>query len=306
MRLSLISLFTLVFILFSPLVIALAQDAPAVQEVYGSLAVGEIEIFVLQDLKQEQTLTAFLENTSGNLDPFLAVIPASNSLSEMLASYQKDLQDLIANSPQPLLDLPALRDEYLLAWDDDSGPGYTAALNFTIPATGDYLLLVGSSLSSAGRQTAGNYRLLVGIDAPEVLMGTAAPTGAQIAVQNQAALPSQLVQEMTGALGKDMPSISININHLNPGDILYVQLEATSGDLKPIIFLRDYGDKPIMVANLNGQASTASFQQTFPEGGTNYYLELQAAEQSGQFTSGDFRLTVGLNATVCPGRSGPA
>jgi hypothetical protein len=71
-------------------------------------------------------------------------------------------------------------------------------------------------------------------------------------------------------------------------------VKATSGDLKPILFLRDYSNKPIQVSNLNGQASAASFQQAFPEGGSNYALQIRAAEPNVQ--SGDFRLLVGVNA----------
>ena len=306
MRLSLFSLSTLIFVLLVPLGAALAQSAPAVQELQGSLAPGETDIFLLPGLKQGQTLTAFMENTSGNLDPILGVLPDSPALPEKLASYKKAVAELVATSPQPLLDLPALRDKYLLAWDDDGGPGYSAALNFAVPKAGDYILIVGSSLSAAGRQTAGNYRLLVGLDAPAVLAGTAASTGAQIALPNQTALASQLVQELSGTLGKDKPLASIKLSDLNPGDTLYVQLQATSGDLKPILGLFDYGHKPVRVANLNGQSNMASFQQAFPEGGANYSLELHAAEQAGQITSGDYRLSVGINApAVLEGGAAP-
>ena len=188
MRLSIISLFALIFVLLAPLGAAFAQSAPAVQELQGSLAPGETDIFLLPGLKQGQTLTAFMENTSGNLDPILGILPDSPALAEKLASYQKAVAELVASSSQPLLDIPALRDQYLLAWDDDGGHGYSAALNFTVPDTGDYILIASSSLSAAGRQTAGNYRLLVGLDAPAVLAGAAASTGAQIALPNQTTL----------------------------------------------------------------------------------------------------------------------
>jgi hypothetical protein len=204
--------------------------------------------------------------------------------------------ELVASSPYPLLDLPNLWDQYFLAWDDDSGPGYSAALQFKVPYAGDYFLIAASSLSAAGRSTAGNYRLLIGLNAPKVLDGTAEPTGAVIAVQNQAVLESQLVQELSGSLSQDKSALSVKLSDFNPGDTLYVYLQATSGDLKPILLLRDYGYKPIQVANLNGQASLASFQQAFPEGGANYTLDIRAAVANGQLTSGDFLLQVGINA----------
>jgi len=296
MRLSVLTLVTLVIIILSPLGGVLAQGVPPVQELHGSLAPGQIDVYRVIGLKKGQTLDALMENSSGNLDPTLVILPADQDLSTTLDNFQKAVAELIASSPQPLLDLPALRDQYTLAWDDDSGPGYSAALIFTAPYAGDYFLIAASSLSAAGRSTFGDYRLLLGLDAPKVLDGTADPTGAVIAVQNQAVLESHLVQELNGSLGVDKPAITIKLSDFNPGDTLYVNLQATSGDLKPILLLRDYGNKPIQVANLNGQASLATFQQAFPEGGANYTLDVRPAASNGQPTSGDFTLQVGINA----------
>ena len=290
------TLFILIVILLSPLSGVLAQEVPPVQELNGSLASGQIDVFLIEGLKKGQTLDAFIENRSGNLDPVLGIIPYDQNLSATLESYKKVVAELVASSTTPLIDLPALRDQYFLAWDDDSGPGYSAALQFKTPDVGDYYLIVSSSLSAAGRSTAGDYRLLLGLDNPDVLDGTAEPTGEVIAVQNQAVLESELVQELDGNLNQNKPAISVKLSALNPGDTLYVNLQATSGDLKPILVLRDYGNKPVQVGNLNGQASTVSFQQAFPEGGANYTLEIIAATSNGQPTSGDFKLQVGINA----------
>jgi hypothetical protein len=296
MRLSRLPLLTLLFILLAPLGNVQAQDIPPVQEIYGSLAPGQTDVFLIRDLKKGQILNLFLENTSGNLDPILSMISGKQDLSATLDGFQEAVADLVANSSQPLLDLPALRDQYALAWDDDGGPGYSASLKFIVPEDGDYYLLVGSSLSAAGRSTSGDYRLLLGLDAPQVLDGTAESTGAVIAVQDQAALGAHLVQQFSGSLTADKPVITIKLSDLEPGDTLYVDLSATGGDLKPILFLRDYGQKPVRVANLNGQAGTASFQQAFPEGGKNYSLEIVAASPGGELTTGDFNLQVGVNA----------
>ena len=234
MRRSILILSIMFVSLLAPLDVW-AQGAPAVQVVRGSLAPSQVDVFRLAGMKQGQSLSAFMENTSGNLDPLLFILPGDQDVSTTLDSYSQAVAKLIASSATPLLDLPALRDKYTLAWDDDSGPGYSAALNFTVPADGDYFLIAASSLSAAGRQTSGSYRLLVGLDAPGVIAGTAAPTGAVIAVQNQTVLESQLVQEFNGSLNQNKPSISIKLSDLNPGDTLYVNLQATSGDLKPIL-----------------------------------------------------------------------
>jgi len=297
MRLSIFLLFSITFALLAPVTVqnVLAQESPQVQEIAGSLAPGQNDVFRI-GLEKGQTLYALMENTSGNLDPILSILPADENFSATLETFKKAVTELAATSTQPLLDLPALRDQYALAWDDDGGPGYSAALQFTAPEAGDYFLLVSSSLSAAGRSTAGNYRLLLGLDAPEVLDGTAKPTGAVIAVQDQTVLATELVQELSGSLGPDKPSLTVKLSDLNPGDTLYVDLQATSGDLKPTLVLRDYGLKPIRVSNLNGQASLASFQHLFQEGGTNFTLDIVAAKAGEQQTSGDFKLQVGVNA----------
>ncbi len=305
MRSSILILLALAFTLLAPLGVE-AQRAADVQEVQGSLAPGQSDVFRLQGLREGQVLDAFMENTSGNLDPILALLPADDDFSATLERFRQAVAGLVANSAYPLLDLPALRDEYTLAWDDDSGPGYAAALQFTVPEDGDYMLLASSSLSAAGRSTAGDYRLLVGLDAPEVLEGTAVPTGAVIAEQDQSALGSHLIQELGGTLDQNKPSLLVKLGDLKPGDTLYVNLEAVSGDLKPIILLRDFGTKPVAVANLDGQASKASFQHPFPDGGANYALDIQAAVPNGQLTSGDFRLLAGVNAPeVLEGQASP-
>jgi hypothetical protein len=305
-RLSFLTLPVLIVLLLAPLGVGVAQDSPPVQELTGSLASGQVDVFRMDGLKKGQDLYAFMENTSGNLDPVLFILPASADLPATLQSYKDAVAQLANTSANPLLDLPALRDQYSLAWDDDSGPGYSAALQFTIPSSGDYYLVAGSSLSAAGRSTDGNYRLLLGLDAPQVLDGTTQPTGDVIAVQDQTALVTQLIQQLSGHLDANKPSVQIMLRDFDPGDTLYASLQATSGDLKPILVLRDYGNKPIRIANLNGQAGSASLQEDFPQGGTNYSLEIVTASTGGQPTSGDFDLKVGLNAPeVLEGQAQP-
>lgn len=304
MRLSFAILLALTTILLAPLSGGLAQDVPPVQELRGSLAPGQIDIFRISGLKQGQTLDAFLENTAGNLDPVLVLLPDNVNLVATYESFKKDVAELQASSTNPLLDLPALWDQYFLAWDDDSGPGSSAALGFKIPSDGDYFLIAASSLSVVGRSTAGSYRLLIGLDAPQVLDGTAEPSGAIIAVQDQTILGSNLIQEYSGSLTLDKPFLSVKLSDLDQNDTLYVSLMATSNDLKPVLFLRDYSGKPIQVSNLDGQADSASFEQAFPNGGSNYYLDIQPAAESVQ--SGDFRLLVGINTPeVLEGQAEP-
>jgi hypothetical protein len=291
-----IIIISVIIVLIVPLSLVQAQASAGVQELTGALAPNQIDVYRITGLKKGQTLDVLMENKSGNLDPILSILSGNSNISTTLASYKQALADLVATSANPLIDLPALRDKYTLAWDDDSGPGYDAALKFIVPDDGDYFLLANGSLSTLGRSTFGNYRLLLGIDVQGVLDGTAQPTSAVIAIQDQSVLATHLVQEYTSTLSQDKSSVIIKLHDFNPGDTLYAYLQATSGNLTPTLMLRDYGDKPVSVSNLTGQATTASFQYTFPSAGSNYSLDIIAGTLNGQLTSGDFMLEVGVNA----------
>jgi Neurotransmitter-gated ion-channel ligand binding domain len=276
---------------------ALAQDAPPVQEILGSINPGEIDVYMLAGLKSGQTVYFNMQTTSGNLDPSLGIISGDSDLVKLRADYTAELQQIAKTAAEPLAELSALRDRYFLAWDDDSGPGYAAALAFQVPQDGDYILIASGSLSAAGRITSGDYRLVIGVDAPEVLTGDAVTNGATIAVPDDALAGLQpRVQEATGSLDSNSPTTTIKLFDLNPGDTLSVTVSATSGNLHPILVLRDYGGKPVSLGNLQGTADNASLKYTFPEGGISYDLDITAAKQDGVVTSGDYRLLAGVNA----------
>jgi hypothetical protein len=274
-----------------------AQESPPVQEITGKINPGEIDIFFLQDLRQGQVLFALAQTTSGNLDPALTLASAEVDLPELIAGYRAGVQQLVLTSEQPLVELPALNDSTFLAWDDDSGPGHSAALEFVIPEDGDYYLGVSSALAAANVLTSGDYRLLLGFDNPAVLDGTAVPTGAQIAVQDEQVLemPGR-IQEYTGSLSTEKTTTTLKLYDFDPGEELTFFVEATSGDLKPRLLLRDYANKPVRVANLQGTASQASLDYVFPEGGEGFTLSIVAHAADGQQTTGDFRLLAGVDA----------
>ena len=190
-----------------------------------------------------------------------------------------------------------MREEYFLAWDDDSSGGLAAALDFTVPADGDYRLLIGGALSSLGRGTAGDFNLSVGVNAPAVLTGKAQPTGATVAEFDAVASPrNDDVEVITGTLTAEQPGTFYTLETLQPQDTFYARVEALSGDLRPVLVLRNFADKPIRSGNLKGEASTAALQYTAPAIAKNYQLQVIACCED-QRTSGDFRLVVGVNAS---------
>jgi hypothetical protein len=206
-----------------------------------------------------------------------------------------------------------VRNQYFLAWDDDSGDGYAAALAFVVPVSGDYVLITGSSLSVLGRTTSGDYTLLLGLNAPgaqdgAVLPAASEPTGAPIA--QRIAFPwgaSASVEETSGTLTATAPAISLQLVDIDAGQTFTAYAEATSGNLIPRLILRDFGGKPLESGNLSGQEQQAALAYTVTERAAGFALEVQAgALPDGTVTEGDFRVLVGLNAPdVLSGQAQP-
>lgn len=283
-----------------------AQEQPArVQQIVDRLQTGETKAFLLQDLHAGDRLSISMRATSGNLDPMVGLLDASTPLAETMTRYQADLRQHLATEGSAAASLDELRDSYFLAWDDDSGPGYAAALEYVVSAPGDLVLLVGSSLSTAGRAGAGGYEALIGVNAAD---GATEPAGAPVAqpIPNPWGV-APAVQESTGVLSAAEPVVRLNLADFAAGQTFSAFVEASSGALRPMMTLRDFGGKPLEAANLGGQQTQATLQYTMPETAHGYVLELRAgALPDGTVTEGDFRLLVGVNAPeVLTGQAQP-
>jgi hypothetical protein len=173
----------------------------AVQVLFGHLDPNEREIYLLSNLKRGDTLYVYMQRLSGNLDPLFAV---ADGRFEMKMFDDALAAKLRATPHSPLNVFRDLLDSFYLAWDDDTGKGTDAALAFPIPADGNYKVVVAGSRQPVGRQvtglTFGDYRLLVGLNAPEVLTGTAAPSGPPFARLEYSPSAHPRIQEITGIL----------------------------------------------------------------------------------------------------------
>jgi hypothetical protein len=276
---------------------AAAQDGGQVQELTGKIEQGKLRFYLLPDLKKGQTLYVHVSGSSGNLDPLVGLIDASHEAATLRQEYDSELERIVSEGLDPILAAEAIRDRLLLVWDDDSGDGLAAAFEFPVPHDGDYRLLVGGSLSFQGDQTFGGYRVLLGLDAPEVTTGEAEPTEDTIGVVDIASThPTVGVEQLTGTLGEAKTSTIVNLHDFDQADTFYAYVEATSGDLKPVLVLRNFARKPIRTANLDGAGTSASLEYIFPEVGENYQLEILSSFGDEPATSGDYRLLVGRNA----------
>ncbi|HSG17534.1 MAG TPA: hypothetical protein VLE70_14580 [Anaerolineae bacterium] len=271
-----------------------AQEGGAVQEIFGRLEVDGGDLYRLPDLQRGQVLYLYAESVGGNLDPFMLLADGDEDAGALQVAYRTQLAQAIAAGEDPVLAIPQIIGDWVMAWDDDSGRGYDAAIVIDIPADGDYLLSIATAPTA---DTFGQYRLLIGLDAPEVLDLDAQPTGDTIAVVDTSALlASSAVQQITGTLTTGRISAFHELNQLAAGETLYAYVEATSGDLKPVLILEDFAGKAIRSGNFAGQETSASLEFTAPEILENYELNVEAFGQGSSRTSGDYRLIVGRNA----------
>jgi hypothetical protein len=273
---------------------ALAQDDGSVQKLTGATKRDEGRFYLLPGLKRGDTLYVYATGTSGNLDAFLALLDGQVDAAAASAEFLAQVDRAVAEGRDPLQELPDILAGLALAWDDDSGAGYDAAFEYVVPADGDYRLLV---TSSPAQDTFGEYSVLIGINAPLALTGEAPSTGAEIAILDQEATQARVyVQELTGTLSPEGPEDRFTLRALGQGDTLFAWVEATSGDLAPLLVLQDYGEKPLRSGNMSGEESQTSLSYDSAEEASNYTLTVSNDSYATGQTAGDYRLLVGINA----------
>ena len=170
---------------------ALAQATPHVQQLTGTLAPNQFFYYRLPGLKQGDDLYLYAATTSGNLDPALGLIDGAADPKELEREYRAAVATALDSDDDPLAALEQVREEYFLVWDDDGSGGLAPAVHFVVPADGDYRLVIAGALSSLGLATAGDFKLLVGLDAPEVLTGAARSTGCGDRSVRRRSLPAE-------------------------------------------------------------------------------------------------------------------
>jgi hypothetical protein len=160
---------------------ALGKETRKVQEITGRVEPKErLFYYNLPNLRRGQTLYVFMEGTSQNLDPFVALLKPGTDITTLREDYLAEEKRLVDAGRDPLEVRPEVLKKFTLIWDDDSGPGYDAVFTYHIPHDGTYQLVATSTLA---RRTFGSYRLLIGLNAPQVLSGRSQPTGDIIAVR---------------------------------------------------------------------------------------------------------------------------
>jgi hypothetical protein len=298
-------LFALSLLIFLSSLAAVSQPAFAdnrteVQEIRGYLSAKKGVVYRIPRLKRGEKLSVYMEGVSGDLDPLVLLIKPGVAPDSLQPLTLKKVEQGLKPGQGPLEALSNILNENSLIWNDDFRGNYAAAFQYTIPADGTYRLLVRSTMT---RETTGMYRLLVGINAPEVLKGHARQNKSFVLLDRASEASAKGVVESRGALSAENYFRFYTLQDMSKGETLYVYVTATSGNLKPVVTLYDPGAKPLRIDNFSGEKSTATFQHTFARKTRNCRIEISGKSGGGAVTAGEYRLILGINEpTVLSGQ----
>ncbi|WP_298666292.1 hypothetical protein [uncultured Methanofollis sp.] len=282
--------------LFMALALLTVPASAGPQVLAGTIENDAVAVYSLPGLEAGETLTVAMNRTSGNLDPFLAIGGPEVLEEEFRERYDRTVETALAHATDPLVAIPAIADDLFYAWDDDSGTGYAAALTWTVPESGDYVLL---AAGTPMEDTSGDYEVTLDVTPPRREGGVAVPDRLTGRVG---------VAEVTGTLTANRTSTFFTLADLFPGDTVYAYIETTGGDLAPApaLVLADYGDKPVRSANLLAPAKNASLQYTADSETRGSRLTVSRNPAADPAAESSYRLLVGLNEpAVLAGTAGP-
>jgi hypothetical protein len=284
-----------------------ASELPKVQILTENLQLGESHYYNFSNLQKGDTIYVNMERISGNLDPILGITKDRDDFISFEDFYIHQIPESLEKGLDFTEIFPDFANEFFIAWDDNGGKFSDSSLTYQVQEEGDYQLVVSGSYYQLRRDnryysTFGKYRLSIGVNAPEVLTGEAKST--KQTVISPVGKFHNRVQEINGEITGDRKYIEFPLRILDEGDTLYVYVEKTSGDLKPTVKLRDYGNRLLSFDNISGEDKNATLQYTLKEEGKNYTLVVRGDSEGEVITEGKFRILIGTNAPeVLTGKS---
>ena len=298
LNLTIKALLALIIILLAQSIVPVSaqiSDEKAVQIFEGYLKTGNSHFYIIPKLKAGQTLYVYASGESGNLDPLIGLIEGNADLEALTEKFQKEFTSAVQADQDPITAIENISNELFLIWDDDSGTGYDAAFKYVVIEDGDYKLMISSPPVNP---SFGDYKLQIGINAPEVLQGKGKNTGDQVAnLDRDVSDDGTAIQEITGTLTEKNNTTFYYLNDMDAGTSFSAFVEPTSGNLIPTLILKDFGGKPVRSGNYLGKDITTYLQYTFDEPAKNYILEISNCQTCEEVTTGDFRLLVGRNVS---------
>lgn len=270
------------------------ESTSRIQILEGRISATGRQLYRVVDLKKGESLFVHAKATSGHLDPLIALIRPDIDRNELDRESLDELVKTLSRDHDPIEVTRQIMERYALAGSDDAAGHYYAAFSVEIPEDGEYWLAVGSSLA---RPSAGTYRLVVGVDAPEVLSASPESIGtAFVFAEKDAGALERGIVSVTGELTSDQVVRFYYLEDLAAGQTFYAHAEALDGDLKPVLTLHDHSDKPVAYANFAATESRAALQHQLSRKAERYRLKISSQNPAGKATAGTFRLLMGLNA----------
>lgn len=298
--LKLISLLSVFLVLVIVAFASLAQEnddasGKIIKQFGGDIALNSLDKYIVRGLSAGDTLYLNVTATSGNLDPAVAVIEPDVNVRMLLDDINNRIVELSNEGIDPLESLRMTTGEIFFAVDDDSGEGYSAALEYEISEDGDYAIVAGSAYTNP---TFGGYTITIGINAPEALEGgnIAAVGDSVIEFETSSSEAQRRIHDSMVSFPIGGESIARTLKPVRAGDTLYVYVRSEVDSVFPIVFLRDYGGKVVALANYTdaNRGEIARFEYTFPEDATNYEIQIQPC--CGEESAGaELKLLLGLN-----------
>ena len=276
-----------------------AEPLPAeekrVQVVESYVDLNGGDFYHLLGLEVGDILYVYVTRTSGNLDPIVAVSDQYHEAGLLRDAFWGQVDLVVQQGADPLEALPEIYGSLFVGWDDDSGAGYDAAMVYEVVAEGDFQLLVTSS--PAGPDTFGEYQMLIGVNQPGVLSGSAEPAGDVIASHDRdSSQIGEAVQVIHGELTEEEGEVTLTLVELSVDDELNVFSDSPDGSLVPVLVLEDFGGKALASSNLGGKSETALLSYRLGETAESFRLKVRGFSESAKAVQGKYRLVVTVNA----------
>ena len=240
---------------------------PAVQEFYAAVSSEtNVSYFDLFGMQAGETIYLYAE--SNEIDPYLIVCDIDCEVT-----YAEN--------------------------DDIDSDNRNSALYYTFPENGDYSVAVADCCDE---NAVGAFYLLVGFNAPQVLVGEALPTGAVIAVPyeptylpiaTQGVGDATQIQEFVGEINQEVQFVYYDIFDAVAGDTLYIYAESNEIDPYLIVCDLDCVDFFAENDNISRRNHNAAIEFTFPQDGD---YSIAVADCCDDSATGRFVLQLGYNA----------
>ena len=269
-----------------------------VQELRGYIEDGLGIVYTLKNLKEGDTLFLSMKHTGGNLDPLLGILKEPEDLHDLRNEAMK-----LAKEPglNLLEAINQFADTYFLAWDDDSGDGYNAALEYQVPADGTYFLFAGSMLTNQlvytfdPQLTSGSFHLTIGINTslPKTREQPADDDNLAI-IDSNYIKPRPHIQLLDQRLSAQNSFTFLHLRKLQPGDMLSARLEGKDGQPLPELYLGDIAGKPLVFGRTDGSSISLDYENKGVN--TELILYINGSPLMPIPEEYNYRLILGINA----------